>query len=157
MDPFTEVLGKLWELLETNAAFTSLVKIGNRIKLYEGSVKPLGLLENRSQIDLPAITILPAGTIMNPAMTSTDAVIRQTYRIHAEDGNLLLSKTYFPLKWALFKSIVNMDNYLGLSYVRKIEIDDGSDTPNDETNPSWTMGIDIHVTMIWKRSFLKAT
>jgi len=159
-DPFTEVLQKIWELLESRSDITSVVSLGNRIKLWEGKLKPEGLQpdDDLSPSDLPLIIIEPVGGAMNPFHTSTDGYAVQGYRIRMMDGNLLLHKIYFPLKWAIFKALASLsrkDGLLNLSYVRKIEIEDGTDEQNTTGHPGWTLGIDIKVHLWWSREYLR--
>jgi len=98
IDPFTEVLQKIWELLESRADITDLVKIGNRGKLWEGNLKiaSLGPEDDLSPSDLPLIIIEPIGGAMNPFATSTDGYAVQGYRIRMMDGNLLFTRFTFP-------------------------------------------------------------
>lgn len=157
-DPFTEVLKKLWDLLEVSSEFSNLVRVGNRIKLWEGTLTAdvKSDEESLSILDLPMVIIEPAGGVMNPIATSTDGNFIQTYRIKMMDGNLLLHKTYFPLKWAIFKALASIDSLLNLTYVRGILIEDGIDERNITGHPGWNMGIDIKVSMWWSRTLLKA-
>lgn len=156
-DPFTAVLKGLWDLLEANAEFTGLVKIGNRVKLWEGKLRT----ENKSLddlltfSDLPLVIIEPGGGSMNPFATSTGGMVEQVYRLKMVDGNLLLHKVYFPLKWIIFKALASADSLLGLEYVRRIVIEDGTDDKNVADHPGWNTGIDIRVTMAWTRAYLK--
>lgn len=153
-DPFTEVLKKIWDLFEANDEFSTLVKLGNREKLWSGNLKAEE--ESFSITDLPRVIIEPAGSEMNPVATSTDGMIIQTYRVKMMDGNLLLHRSYFPLKWAIFKALASIDALLSLSYVRGILIEDGIDERNIIGHPGWNLGIDIKVKMIWSRAILKA-
>ncbi len=157
-DPFTETLKKIWDLLEANSELATLVKTGNRIKLWEGNVNPetKDMESELSIADLPLIHIEPAGGSMNPFITSTDGNAIQIYRIKMMDGNLLLHKSYFPLKWAIFKALASADGLLSLSYVRGITIEDGADERNTTGHPGWNLGIDIVVSMWWSRAILKA-
>jgi len=157
MDPFTEVLQALWTLLETSTNITDLVKVGNRIKLWEGRLRP-DVKDPESELtlsDLPMIVIEPMGGSMNPVITSTDGMAIQVYRIRMVTGNLLLQKEYFPLKWEIFKALASIDSLLNLNYVRKIVIEDGTDERSTGGHPGWTCGIDITVSMWWSRTYLK--
>ena len=156
-DPFTEVLKKLWELLEAEPDVAALVKVGNRIKLWSGNTNPEAKDPEGDLTlgDLPLIVIEPAGGIFNPIMTSTDGMAEQVYRIKMKDGNLILSAVYFPLKWAICKALASADALLGLSYVRSIVVEDGVEGRNTTGHPGWNLGIDIRVKMIWSRVFLK--
>lgn len=154
-DPFTEVLKKLWDLLEAQSEVTDIVAVGNRVKYWEGNLKPAQDRDRLSTTDLPRIVIDPAGGSFNPYATSTDAKAVQVYRIHWLDGKLLLHRSYFPLKWALCKALASADSLLSLSYVRHIRVEDGADEKNTE-HPGWMGGIDILVEMWWSRASLKA-
>jgi hypothetical protein len=157
-DPFTEVLKNIWTLLESNSEITSLVRVANRLKLWDGNLDPevLNPETGLTETDLPMIIIEPAGGTMNPVHTSTGAMAEQVYRIKMIDGNLLINSVYFPLKWAIFKALANIDNLLGLTYVRGILIEDSSEERNFEGHPGWSLGIDIKITMMWSRTVLKS-
>jgi len=155
VDPFTEVLQKLWEILEANSDFATAVKAGNRGKLWVGNVKP-PIKDELSNSDVPYVSILPVGSTFNPFATSTDAIIEQTYGIRMVDGNLKINSAYFPLKFYIIQALANVDALLGLSYVRKIDVGDGTDDNDNSSIPGWEGGIDITVTMIFNRITLKS-
>lgn len=152
-DPFTEVLQKLWQLLESRPVFTTLVASRNRITLWEGRGKPEKT--KHSIADLPEVTIIPIGGAVQPAASSTGAKITQIYRIIMVDGDLRLNKVFFPLKWAIVRSLASIDENLGLTYVRRIMVSDSVDEKNEEKHPGWNMGIDIEVDMWFDRTKLK--
>jgi len=157
-DPFTAVLKAIWDLLEDSPEFAGMVKVGNRVKLWEGKLRTesTDLDDLLTVSDLPLVVIEPSGGSMNPFATSTGGMVEQVYRIMMVDGNLLVHKIYFPLKWVIFKALASADSLLGLEYVRKIVIEDGVDERNISDHPGWNMGIDIRVTMAWTRAYLKA-
>jgi hypothetical protein len=157
-DPFTEVLKKLWDLFEGNAEIATFVKVANRIKLWDGNLDPEVLNPDTelTTSDLPMVILEPSSGSMNPIHTSTDAMAEQVYRLRMMDGNLIPSAVYFPLKWAIFKALANIDLLLGLTYVKRILVEDGIDERNLSGHPGWSLGIDIRVTMFWSRTFLKS-
>lgn len=157
-DPFTEVLKKIWDLLEGNSDIATMVTVGNRLKLWDGNLDPevINPETELTETDLPMIIIEPAGSVMNPINTSTDGKVEQVYRIRMVAGNLLINAIYFPLKWAVFKALSNIDGLLSLTYVRGILVEDGIDERNLIGHPGWSLGIDIRVTMFWSRTFLKS-
>lgn len=155
-DPFTEVLNALWRLLESDTTITSMVSTKNRIKLTEGSVKPREP-DRHTTSDLPEIRIEPAGGQIEPAVSSGSSRATQVYRITMADGNLLVHKSYFPLKWAIFKALVRIDANLGLDYVRRITLGDDFEDRNEQPqgHPGWNCGLDITVEMWFSREQLK--
>ena len=152
-DPFTEVLKALWSLLETRPEIVSLVKTKNRIKLWEGAAKQEKI--KHSIADLPEIIIIPAGGQVQPAATSTGTRITQVYRIIMVDGDLRLHTVFFPLKWAIIRSLASIDENFGLSFVKRILVSDSMDDKNEESHPGWNMGIDIDVEMWFDREKMK--
>jgi|TARA_R100000093_G_scaffold60439_1_gene31968 hypothetical protein len=153
-DPFTAVLKALWDILEANSEFSSLVSLGNRRKLWTGDTKIDK--DSYSPADLPEVTIVPAGGTSNPVATSTGGNVIQIYRIQMLDGNLQASSSYFPLKWAIFKALASIDGLLSLSYVRGISVGDSVEERSFEDHPGWKLGIEIEVQMWWARTYLKA-
>jgi len=155
-DPMTEVLDALWELLESQPEITALVSTGNRIKLTDRTKKSDPEKDKYSTSDLPEITIEPGGGNMNVAATNTGARIVQRYEVGLVTGELRLHKVFFPLKWAVFKALVSIDNNLGLSYVRRILLEDVEDFRNIEKVPGWSAGFAIVVEMWFERALLKS-
>lgn len=156
-DPLTEVMNALWTLLEGQPEIKALVATHNRIKLTDTTKKSSAEKIKYSTADLPELVIEPSGGTMNPAATSTGALIIQRYGIGIADGDLRLHKTFFPLKWAVFKALAAIDNNLGLDYVRRITIEDVEDFRNTEKAPGWSAGFEIVVDMWFSRTELKAT
>ena len=71
------------------------------------------------------------------------------------DGNEIPSEVYFPLKWAVIKALAYADQLLSLSFVRKIEVQDGTDERNTENHTGWNGAIDIIIHMWYSRTTLK--
>lgn len=156
-DPLTAVMNALWALLEGQPEVVALVATKNRIKLTDTTKSASAEKLKYSTADLPELLIEPSGGDMNPAATNTGARIIQRYGIGIADGDLRLHKTFFPLKWAVFRALAAIDNNLGLDYVRRITLEDVEDFRNTEKAPGWSAGFEIVVEMWFSRTELKAT
>lgn len=123
-NPFIEVYDKLWELLESEADFTALVKIGNRVKLSVNKSDPFKDAVQDS--DFPEVQILPGGGKSNLFATSSTHFVDQVYFLRSVTGELN-AITIFGLKWAIIKALAKTENNLGLEYVRNIVVTDAQD------------------------------
>jgi len=123
-NPFIEVYDKLWELLESVADFTSLVKVGNRIKLSASKSDPFKDAVQDS--DFPEVQILPGGGKSNLFATSSTHFVDQVYFLRSVTGELN-AITIFGLKWAMIKALAKTEDNLGLDYIQNITISDAQD------------------------------
>lgn len=152
-DPFTQVLDKLWELLEAQSEVTDLVAARNRIKLHQSYGRPEKL--KQSLADLPELIIEPSGGGANVHGTSTHAKVIQRYSIGLKGRDLRVHATFFPLKWAVLKALASTDANLGLSFVRNVIIEDSRDTPREEQHPGWESVLEVVVEMWFSRDSMK--
>ncbi len=155
-DPLSQVLNALWELLEAQPEVTALVATHNRIKLSSATVVSQPQKLKHSTGDLPELMIVPAGGSCNPHASSQSAQLVQRYGVGIVDGDLRVHKSFFPLKWAIFKALASIDGNLGLSFVRRIVVEDIEDLPSDAKAPGWSAAFSIVVELWYKRSDLKA-
>ena len=58
-DPLTQVYGKIWDGFESYDRFTDVVKEVNRVRFDEDKEPPL--LDSLMPVDVPRVTVLPAG------------------------------------------------------------------------------------------------
>jgi len=155
VDPFTEVLKALWALLESNARFTALVSEHNRIKIWEGALKPEK--DKYSSADFPMVEIVPAGNQLNMSASSSSAKVTQRYKISMTDGDKRPTVKFFLLKWIIFMTLANLDKDLGLTYVINTSLADVSDSPNTEKHPGWGTEFDVDVEMHFDRATMKTS
>jgi hypothetical protein len=100
-DPFSFLLDAVWDALEANTTFCTLVKEENRIKI-ESNFKPFksALVES----SVPEVCILPAGKRLFDEASCGGATVTQTLHITVASGVRNISKI-FPVEWNIIKAI----------------------------------------------------
>jgi len=97
-NPITPVRDSLWTLLEASTAFTTLVPVGNRIKL---SSAP----KRGSQFsDFPCVTIEPESGLTVKDWTNTDAELKKIFRVKVATGDTDADKLE-ELQWVIFVAL----------------------------------------------------
>ncbi len=139
-NPFEPIHDELWKLFEANTALAALVKLGNRIKLDGKKVNPFK--EQYADSDYPEIIIVPSGGQFEPVKSSDHSELVQWYDIEVNDGDLVATNKFFPLKWEIIKSLTKFaknirTNAYGsetLSYVKRVFVEDIEEAmkPKDE-------------------------
>lgn len=152
-DPFTKVTEAVWEMLENEVGVTNAVPSGNRVKIYQGYLKPR-IKNHYTNADLPQLELWPSGTGMN-IISSTSMQITQDYVLTLKCIDQLVDVTYFPLKWELTKALASYDGNLGLSYVSNVTLDDLSESREDTDQPGYEFRLGVSVRMVFNRSDLK--
>lgn len=110
-NPFSLVHDKLWELAEGHEgtseypALTSLVKLGNRIKLDKRQSPLKGFIQNS---DVPELLLVPDGGSPELNRNSSDTAIIRNYSWIISTGDMRVSEVLYPVEFALF---VAMSNY----------------------------------------------
>lgn len=147
-DPFTQVYEKLWDLLETDSQLAAHVKVANRIKL--NSRKVLHGKFRLSTKDLPELTIEPAGGTCEIKRTTTSMPITQHFAVRMKTHDLRVDRSFFPIKFALLNRLTDVTGNLGLSFVRRVQVDDMTDGRNDDGHDGWHTAFNITVEMWFK-------
>jgi len=100
-DPFTFLVDALWEVLEGNTDFASLVSSPNRIKL-DSKFQPFkkALVE----ASVPEVTILPAGKRFFDENDCSGATVVQKLHITITSG-LKNTSSLFPVEWVIAQAI----------------------------------------------------
>lgn len=153
-NPFGPIHDELWTLFEANTALKALVRVANRIKLDGKPVDPF-----KSQYadgDYPEIILVPSGGQFEPIFSSDASRLVQWYDIQTNDGDLVASNKFFPLKWQIIKSLAKFADNIRtkayasetLKYVTRVfaeDIEEGM-KPKDE-HVGWFGIIRISVLM----------
>lgn len=158
-DPFTQVIERLWDLIEADGELAGLVKPGNRIKLTgDGQIPMKASVQDG---DMPELAIEPVGGSLNPHYTSTSLSVTQLYRFSLVTGNLMVDAVLFPVKWALLKLLVRIcGNQLEeLPFVTNADligeaIEEGFDRAQEKNRGTsgWALGLTLSVAMTFNRS-----
>lgn len=155
-DPFTLVYSALWDMLEANAEFADMVKVGNRIRF---DIEKRGVLKpDVSTADLPEVILTTFGGSLNLIDTSSSSKVTRFYQIVISTGDLRLAEYLNPLEWAIFRAMVGWRTTLGAlrwkdkSFVKRANVTTGSEGESDpERNRGikgwsalWTIEVEMH-------------
>jgi len=105
-DPFSFVIGKLWDAIEANTNFKTLVSAANRIKIDAG-FKPFK--STLTEASVPEVTILPAGKRLFEENPCNGATITQVVHITVSSG-LRNTSRIFPTEWRIIQAIYTAIN-----------------------------------------------
>jgi hypothetical protein len=122
VDPYTQVLNRLWDILEAQSAFTSIVKAGNRIKFTsQDGLNPIK--ETIAAGDVPEVVIEPTTSQTQFAFTSQDVKEDAAWSLKMATVDLRLNYgLVLPLRWVVFKTLYAAGDTLGLDFVDKTRV-----------------------------------
>lgn len=100
-NPFTDVYDALWTLAESSQLLTSLVKIGNRIKL-NSPTDYSKIKDEVSRADLPELMLISSGSSANLRNSSSSSMITRQYEWLISTGNINVIGGLLQTEWALF-------------------------------------------------------
>ena len=127
-DPFTQVYSALWNLLESHAEFTGLVKLANRIRYVADADRRPGKPQVTAS-DLPEVRIVPAGGPIRVAPSSTSGCsVVEDFLVQIASGDQRLQQAAFPVKWQVLRALANGRDQLGLPFVRKLRCVEARET-----------------------------
>ena len=132
--PFDIILSRIIEILRLHPDLADLIKPGNTIDISGGGVFTV-TKERKSTADLPEITIEPIGG-GHGIVDSTSALVTQKYGITLLAGEEVVSRYYFPVKWALVQALMKFlepkaGGLLDLFFVTDTKINSISDSAGD--------------------------
>ena len=154
-DPFTEVLEKLWLLLEEDTYFCITVKNVNRIKLQDKFDKPEKT--EFSTADFPQVTIEPGEGAFDVRASTNSTMVQLNYAIEVVTGDLKPTRSLFPLMWRILKILTDTPSNLGLEYVQDISTPNFALARNEELHPGWNVVFNVIVTMSFKTESMEVT
>jgi hypothetical protein len=125
VDPWTQVLNRLWFLLEENADFIAVVPAGNRIKFTDiGNQNPIKTSIQNG--DTPEVCIMPEQSSERMAFTSRQSGSEQMFQLQITTLDMRLTKTdktgINDLRWLIWKILSTAGDNLGLDFVYKARI-----------------------------------
>jgi len=120
-NPLTGINDKLWEILEANSEFTTLVGEANRIKTDTEHRSFRGL-----DRDYPNVRIAPFGFGEASLLgTSTTGFVETLWSVEIRSGDRKVDERLFALQWLIYKIFVQhvrgQNTMLDLSYAVKME------------------------------------
>jgi hypothetical protein len=132
-DPFTFIIETLWDVLEGNSSFLSLVSANNRIKLEGFRPFKNPIMES----SVPEVNILPAGKRLFEENDCSGCSIIQTTHITVATGLEATAKA-FAVQWAITQAIY--DGLNGSSLIYDLEWEDETIIKSVNTLP-WEEGL----------------
>jgi hypothetical protein len=163
VDPFTQVLLRLWQIVLAEPGVASVVRPANRIILTAGDgFNPIK--QNVQPGDLPELIIEPTTSTDEQAKTSKAAETVQTWsmkiatndlRINATDPATGLRPGAFPLRWALLKAMCAAGDKLGLDFVIRTRLTTTLSNTYDPVENRGTEGWTVLMTVTTYLEFAK--
>jgi len=149
-DPFTQIHDKLWETLEDDETFCSLVDAGNRIKYSRTKERPRK--NERMSADMPEVTIIPEGGSIDLHLTSHAVIMTRRFTIVLQSGSLRANLQLYPLEWQVLKILYNASDTLNLSFVKRFRITNATLTREDteavNNRLQWSSSLSVEVDAI---------
>lgn len=107
-DPFSTVHRALWTNLESNLAFTNVVRKENRIKFLSPVTSPIP--ETIQDANLPEIRLVPSTSTGSPHMSpaSNLGMIVLRYECQGSTGQQTLDLGVYPLMWIMYRALRKM-------------------------------------------------
>jgi len=155
-DPFTQVLERLWELLEGHAPLAAMVRPGNRIKLTGDGGDPYK--QDLQHADRPELVIEPGRGEVRLAATSTSTTAAQDFDLRLATGSLHVAGELFPITWEIVKALAAAGEALGLDFVRNVRLialaDSRTDAGANRGVRGWSTVLTVRVEMWFARAEL---
>ena len=111
-DPFTLILGALWDMVDNSAQVTALVAPGNRIKFLGNYQEPVK--DQQTDSDRPELTIEPAEGFGNVDQLTSSDLWRWRWDFTVASGRDQLDQIgyanlnagLFPVYWAVYQMLI---------------------------------------------------
>lgn len=103
IDPYTLVLGGLWEALRDQTEIMARVRPKNMIT-FTGDLRA-PIKDQVSDADLPEIRIILSGSRPGEHGSSNTTFDTAVYEIQVSSGDQRLDHQHLPLKWAIFRAM----------------------------------------------------
>lgn len=147
IDPYTQIIAKLWDVLTSFNDWAALVKVGNRLELSDSG--QLKAKIHRAPADFAEFRIIPApGGQIALFNTSDSSVFLQNFLLQTASRKLDPSAQVFPIKFqtirAFAKAISDTGDRLGLDFVEKVRFLDAiemNDSPDLSRDSGWWAGV----------------
>jgi len=110
-NPFILLYDALWELLESYAGFTDLVRLGNRIKFSGDNRAPVK--QEMQSADLPEVRLVCTGGTPHVQRTSGSSSCTKTFSVQIATGDQRYNESLFPVEWAIYKAMARWQSILG--------------------------------------------
>ena len=105
-DPFSLIYAYLWQLAESSMAFTSLVRLGNRIKFNDPTWQDPEKAEV-SEGDLPEVVLMASQSGGNLHSTSSTSDITVTFDWVISTGDVSVTRAILPVLFAVYAAMAN--------------------------------------------------
>jgi hypothetical protein len=170
-DPFTLILGGLWDAMDNSAALEVYVPQGNRIKFLNYGTRQEPIKDQATDSDRPELTIEPAmgfGGDLDQ-MTDTDlwrwrwdVTVASGQQVLDYVGYQTLGASLFPVYWAVYQTLMGctqaikalkLNNIFFIHAVRPGSIEVSRDDPRRLHGlkgwcGTWPFYTDVHIDVI---------
>lgn len=150
IDPFTQLINRLWEILESDARFTARFRLKNRKKLQRDTK------DIRSNADLEELELVPVGSTVGLKDTWNRTRVTQRFALRFATEKPEVDRELFPIKWILVTALAKSGADLGLSFVYNVNVTDNQETLSQtlefkQGKSGWTGSLGIEVEMNFHR------
>lgn len=149
-NPYEQVYDALWSVLEGNAAFSALVKTGNRIKLSGSKMRSRPA---RSSSDYPQVEIMPYSGTFNPHLTRDTCRVTRTYLIRLANDDRRI-ESLDAIAHAIETALRDSDNQLGLDFVTSWT---AGDMFIDALSEGWAYNYTVEIKMVLSTAIFHET
>ena len=144
-EPWGQVLTALWDVLESRAGFTDLVKPGNRIR-FDHRIRKSTL----QAADVPLVAVVADAIDPHMFRTSNSSTFKRQFRFEIYTGEADITAQAFPVEWQIILAVAAMGNKLpSLDFVKSAKPIQGqapSSDPEGRSNGWYTVvGVEIEV------------
>lgn len=151
-NPFTLIHDKIWEVLEADAQFAALVKVGNRVK-YNSSTDADPIKQSVVTDDMPEVAVTFNGNIANIHETSSSSKFIITFQLIINTGDFRANEKLLAILWVIYKNIITWRTqfatleFSGERFLKRVDcktVAAGQSDPNrNRSIKGWTAVCDL--------------
>lgn len=163
-NPFTLLYRGLWDALETNTNFTSIVQVGNRIQ-YDITAKEKPEKRNVKTADLPEVALFSEGFEGNLTATTNTTILMHRLIWGVTTGSFNYTLGLAQVQWAILESMnafcTNLTTltWEGTNFVKHLKLLNNDDTVRDVFRnrgiEGWSCGLRFEVKIAVPRTALQ--
>jgi len=177
-NPFTQLYGSIWKMLELWPGFEGLVCVGNRIKFSGENRDPMK--KEILTADLPEVRVVPSGGAMNLHVTNKESNIKKSFQIQVSTGDqrvdavgtelsgedelIKVNVGLFPVEWEILRALTTWSETIykltwkGEEFVKDLSVvgltEGASQADLNRGIRGWSAVVTIQVDMYFENSVL---
>lgn len=166
INPFNKVYSSIWDLLNSEAAFTDLVAVSNCVR-FDSETDRAPIKENVQTSDLPEVVLQVAEILTNLRATSSSSRFVMNFDLICNAGDYRLNEVAANLNWvtvcclARWCETITALTWHGAPFVTNVSLDNAkigeSDPRRNRGIRGWVTIWRIAVELNIKTSFLTVT